>query len=57
MDVRGGLVGLTGSYWQQRAAVALQEWMGLNMLGAKACASKLPAHKYSECVPEALVWT
>lgn len=36
MDARRSLVGVTCSYWQRRAAVALQAWMGLNTHGTKS---------------------
>jgi len=35
MSTGRSLRGFTCSYWQQRSAVALQEWMGLNMHSSK----------------------
>lgn len=39
--------GFTCWCWQQRAAVAQWEWMGLNTPGTKAYTEKPPAHKDS----------
>lgn len=36
MGARRSLVGVTCSYWQRRAAVAPQAWMGLNTHGTKS---------------------